>query len=153
MRACSNARASPAATWMLGGAIDNVAAASGARIVTADRSVAVPAAKSRSLGILSSLSFQSLRQITLRGALPDIGTTPQSKPGNTCFRPIAATICAISDKPRDDLEWAGRCRIVMSLPNALALRHPLLPCSREGLWLSGRAASHRRVPHHGSARQ
>jgi hypothetical protein len=56
MRVCSAKAVFPAA--MLAGAIDMVASARGASIATADRTAAVPAMKSRSLGIRSSLTLR-----------------------------------------------------------------------------------------------
>jgi hypothetical protein len=80
MRACS-ARG-VFSTARLAGAIDMVASARGASIATADRSAAVPAIKSRSLGIQSSLTLRTRRDYAVAG-MPDIRATPQLKPEDT----------------------------------------------------------------------
>jgi hypothetical protein len=51
----------------LHGAIDMVASARGASIATADRTAAVPAMKSRSLGIRSSLTLRKRGDYAVRG--------------------------------------------------------------------------------------
>jgi hypothetical protein len=88
MPACSRMLVLPTAIWMLAGTVDAVAWALGVSIVAATSSAAVPAVRSRSLGILSSLTLLSW-EITWWGTLPDIGTTPQGRRKDTCVMPDA----------------------------------------------------------------
>jgi len=86
MPACSTRIVLPPAIWMLAGTIDAIASVRAVCTTVAARSAAVPTLISRSLDIYSSLTLLS-REITRRGTLPDIRTTPQRKGERHLRRP------------------------------------------------------------------